>query len=295
MLINRACVGCALGAVLTVLAQLGWATSENGAQRVIALSPHAVELLFELGAGDRIIATTDYADYPEAAKSIPRVGGYHGIQIERVLSLQPDLVVAWEGGNPAGDLDRMEALGIPVYRGETAALADIAKELEQLGVLLGMAQQGRSAAQRFRNRWQAIKQQHAHKPPVRFFYQLWSDPLRAVAAGSWINEMLESCGGINIFDDPALEYPQVSTETVLLKAPQAIIVPSHHGRAIEIKAQWRNWPEIPAVANEHIFFINGDWLHRFSIRVIDGMGALCQAFDQVREHASSAKQSSVND
>ncbi len=258
-------------------------------QRIIALSPHSVELLFEIGAGERIIGTVDYADYPEAANRIPRIGGYHGIQIERVLAMQPDLIIAWEGGNPARDLDRMEELGLPVYRSTTKALDDIATELERLGGMLGMEEQGKAAAQRFRARWQNIRLANANKAPVSFFYQLWGNPLKTMAAGSWINELLTSCGGVNIFNDPALDYPQVSTETVLLQAPQAMIIPSHHGRAVEIKAQWKNWPEIPAVANGHIFFINGDWVHRFSTRVIKGMEAICEAFDEVRVAAAANK------
>ncbi|MDX1451560.1 MAG: cobalamin-binding protein [Oleiphilaceae bacterium] len=265
---------------------------ETYPQRIVALSPHSVEMLFELGAGERIIATTEYADFPEAAKAIPRIGGYHGIQIERVMALQPDLIIAWDGGNPARDLQRMEELGLPVYRSHTEALADIPVALESLGELLGLAEQGRAAAARFKEKWQAIRDQHADKPPVRFFYQLWADPLKTMAAGSWINELLTSCGGINIFNQPDWDYPQVSTETVLLQAPEAIIVPSHHGRAIDITTQWGAWPEIPAVANGHIYFINGDWLHRFSTRVIDGMQAICSAFDKVRaqrqSHLSSA-------
>ena len=282
-------------ALLTGFGQIASAADAPQVERVIALSPHAVELIFELGAGDRIVATTDFADYPEAAKAIPRVGGYHGIQIEQVMSLKPDLIVAWEGGNPDTDLARMESLGLPVYRGKTESLGDIATELEHLGNSLGLKEEGVRAAQEFRARWADVQQRNARKPPIRFFYQLWSDPLRAMAAGSWINEMLTSCGGVNIFDDTAVDYPQVSTETILLKAPQAIIVPSHHGRVVEINAQWKRWPEIPAVANGHIFFINGDLLHRFSVRVIQGMDEICRAFDQVRAHSHHADPAFIGD
>ena len=260
------------------------------AQRIVALSPHSVELLFALGAGDRSVATTSFADYPEAAKSILQIGGYNGIQIETVLKLKPDLIVAWEGGNPGGDIDRLEQLGLRVYRSETKSLVDIKRELIELGRLTGLENKAQSLAQQFQQDWDLIRQQNMQKDEVSFFYQLWAEPLRTMAAGSWINEILSACGGRNIFSDAGLEYPQVSMEHILKSMPESIIVPSHHGTVAGTAEQWQDWSEIPPVNNDHIFYIDGDILHRFSLRVIQGMEQVCQAFEQVR--AKSAKKTS---
>ena len=265
---------------------LGDRTGLNSQQRIVALSPHSVELLFALGAGDRIVATTAFADYPAEAKNIPRVGGYNGIHIEKVLALKPDLIVAWEGGNPASDIDQLARLGLKVYRSETKKLADIQRELIELGELLGLEDKALALSNQFNIDWALIKEENQRKSPVSFFYQLWYEPLRTMAAGSWINELMTSCGGVNIYSDLSLDYPQVSLESILKTRPQAIIIPSDHGAVAGRSEQWAEWEEIPAVVNKHIFFIDGDLLHRFSLRVVDGMKEVCAAFDEVRRYSN---------
>ena len=258
------------------------AQSESGAQRIIALAPHAVELVYMLGAGDRIVGTTEYADYPEAAKNIPRIGGYSGIQIERVLELKPDLIIAWKGGNKDQDIAQMQALGLPVYLSITKKLDDIPKEMLSLGNKLGLVEKAQKAALAFNQTLAKLRSDSQHKSKVSVFYQLWSEPLRAMAAGSWINELITGCGGVNVFDDASLDYPQVSIETVLLAKPQVILIPSQHGNKIEAGDKWAPWPEIPAVKNKQIHFINGDIVHRFSGRILQGMQAVCDVLDEAR-------------
>ena len=251
-------------------------------QRIIALSPHSVELLFLLGAGDQIVATTSFADYPEAAKLIPVIGGYNGIQIEKVLSLKPDVIIAWDGGNKLDDIDQLERLGLNVYRTQTNSLSEIADEIRRLGELIGVPDRANSEADKYLNGLAALKKQYSKKTPIRFFYQLWNEPLRAMAAKSWINEMLVGCGGVNIFNENIGEYPQVSIENILAEQPEVIIIPSHHGHGLGEGDFWQNWPEVPAVKNNRIFYVNGDLLHRFSVRTLEGMKTVCEHLDSVR-------------
>lgn len=257
----------------------------KNAQRIIALSPHSVELLYALGVGDRIIGSTEFADYPEAANKIERIGGYHGLQTERIVELQPDLIVAWEGGNRSEDLNLIEKLGLPIYRSETKRLRHIAVEIEALGKLTGTEKKAAKLIKDFNRSLDALSEANQHKSKIRFFYQLWSAPIRTISTGSWINEMLEICGGQNIINDPNVDYPQISLETVLLNDPQAIIIPSSHGHDNGKLSglKWEEWPEIPAVKNNHIYRINGDILHRFSLRVVEATTTLCQTFDGIRE------------
>jgi len=255
------------------------------AQRIVALSPHSVELLYALGVGDRIVATTEFADYPEEANHIERIGGYHGIQTERIMELKPDLIVAWEGGNRSEDLALLASLGLPVYRSETKRLRHIADEVLALGKMTGKETQAQQLVQSFHQQLDELTRANKDKAPVTFFYQLWAAPLRTISTASWINEMLAICGGQNITTDTELGYPQVSLESVLLGQPQAIIIPSQHGHDNgEISGlDWNQWPEIPAVKNQHIYRINGDILHRFSLRVVDATQELCNTFDKVRQ------------
>jgi len=253
-------------------------------QRIVALSPHAVELLFSLGVGDRIIATTEYADFPEAALQIPRVGGYHGISLERILELQPDLVIVWKGGNSDSDIKRLKRMGLNVYESYPQKLEQVAEELLQLGVLVGKEKRARELSDRFHRRLHKLRSIYGSKKPVRFFYQIWAQPLRAMAAGSWINELVTGCGGVNILDGSYPDYPEVSLESILLMAPAAILQPTQHGADSSTGINWRDWPEIPAVKNNHIYSINGDILHRFSLRILDGMQETCSKLERVRAH-----------
>ncbi len=256
----------------------------KNAQRIISLSPHSVELLFALGVGDRIIGTTDFSDFPAAANKIERIGGYHGIQMERIVELQPDLIVAWQGGNRSDELKMLEKLGLPVYRSETKRLHHITDELKALGKLTGTEEKANALIADFNRQLAALTLANKEKEKVTFFYQLWSAPIRTISEGSWINEMLEICGGKNIVNNPDVDYPQISLETVLLNAPMAIIIPSSHGHDNGKLSglKWSDWPEIPAVKNNHIYRINGDILHRFSLRVVEATQTICTTFDKVR-------------
>jgi len=255
--------------------------------RIIALSPHSVEMLFVLGAGDRIIATTKFSNYPPKAEDIPRIGGYNGIQIEKILALKSDLIIAWMDGNKIEDIEKMEKLGLNVYRSKTRSLDNIANELILFGEMIGLEDSGQQAANAFNARLKKIRTKNENKSPVRYFYQLWDEPLRAMAAGSWINAVMSACGGKNVFNNPALDYPEISIENVLIAAPEVFVIPSHHGTYTGGVDKWKKWPEIPAIANDQIYFIDGDLLHRFSTRILDGMEQVCIAFDKVRASRST--------
>lgn len=263
-------------------------TENKKIERIIVLAPHSVEMLFRLDAGDMIVGTTEYSDYPEAANAIPRIGAHTGINMEKVLALEPDLIIAWESGNPKKDLEQMDKLGLNVYRSKTDSISDIPKEFIYLGKLIGKEAKAKEVVEDFNARLEQIRQANAHKSKVPFFYQLWLEPLRTLTEGSWINPILSYCGGVNIFPAKGdMHYPQVSMENVLLNMPEAIIIPSHHGAANVSADHWSNWPEIPAVKNENIYFINGDILHRYTYRILEGMEAVCAAFDEVRNKSIS--------
>ncbi len=251
-------------------------------QRIIALSPHAVELLYTLGAGDRIVGASEFADFPKQATLIPRVGGYNGFNIERIIELEPDLLILWDNGKSKIDSTRLEQLGIRTYRSEPQNLDAIADELEHLGSMLDMENQGHIAATQFRQRLQNLRTTYQHREPVSFFYQIWANPLKGMSSSSWVNEVIEGCGGRNILTNADVNYPNVSVENVLVLAPQAIIQPSQHGSDQWRALDWQKWTEIPAVANHHVFEIDGNTLHRFSTRILDGMETVCRHLDEVR-------------
>lgn len=250
------------------------------AKRIIALSPHAVEMLYAIGAGDTIVAATDYADYPEAAKKIPRIGGYYGIQMERVMELNPDLIVVWDSGNKAEDINQLKTLGFNLYGSDPKTLEGVAKELEELGQLTGHVEEASKAVAAYRAELIRLRVENAKKSEPKVFYQLWSTPLMTVSKNSWIQEIMSVCHGQNVFYDADSDYPQVSLENVLLTLPDVILQSEEEGNVKGV--DWRQWPEIPAVKNQHIYQINADLLHRATPRALLGVQALCDALDKAR-------------
>nr|WP_283104477.1 cobalamin-binding protein [Shewanella inventionis] len=244
------------------------------------MSPQSVEMLFAIGAGDSIVATTDYADYPEQAKKIPSIGGSYGVQIERVIELNPDLVVVWQSGNKMEDIKQLQGLGFNIVNSDPKTLADVASDLELLGKLTGHSIKAKQVADDYRQQLADIKQQNQAKPVVKVFYQLWSTPLMTVAKGSWIQNLIDVCHGENVFYDAASEYPQISIENVLLTGAEVILQSQDEGNVLGIN--WADWPELPAVKKQHIYQFDADLLHRATPRAILGVNAVCEALDKVR-------------
>ncbi|MED5439804.1 MAG: helical backbone metal receptor, partial [Pseudomonadota bacterium] len=163
-----------------------FAVASKPIERIVALSPSSTEMLFEMGLGKRVVGTVEWADFPEAAKAIPRIGSYAGINIEALIALQPDIVVAWKSGNKESDLQKLEALGVNVLYIDPKTMDAVADDMERLGQAVGEPQAGKDAAGRFRDRYSALKHQFANADPVRVFYQLSYEPLRTVGQGSWV-------------------------------------------------------------------------------------------------------------
>jgi vitamin B12 transport system substrate-binding protein len=252
------------------------------AQRIVALSPHLVEQLYSLGVGDRIVGTTDHADYPEAAKTIPRVGNYAQLQVEKILALKPDLVLAWTDGNPPADLTKLRQLGLTLVDSNPLQLSDIAKELRLLGKLTGAEAAAEQHAQLMEQGLAELRKNYSDKPKVTVFYELWQQPLSTVAQKAWPQQQLELCGATNPFAKAIGDYPQVSLEHVVASQPQLIIQPVsvNEPRAL---LDWSRWPAIPAVKYQQFSQPDSDLVHRTTSRMLQGVRQLCADIDKTRQ------------
>ena len=257
------------------------------AQRLIALSPHLVELIYELGAQEQLVGVSEGADFPEGAKSLYRVGNYAGINIEAVLSLKPDWVLAWKGGNPQADLDKLTSLGIRVYYSAPQTLDDVALELERLGRLVGTPTKGLRLAADYRAQLNKIRQTYRSKTKISVFYELWPAPLTTIANRAWPQQQLELCGATNPFSTFSGDYPQVNLEQVLMANPQAIIQTASKGQSSADALEWRKWSHLTAVKNQHVFVLDADTLHRMTSRSLVAITQLCQTLDKVRNTQAS--------
>lgn len=252
------------------------------AQRIVALAPHVVETLYAAGAGERIVGAVDYSDYPDAARRIPRVGGYSRLDLEAIAALKPDLVIGWQSGNAAANLGQLKQLGLPLYLSQPNRIDDVAREIERFGVLAGTSATADAAAQQFRARLAALRGRYSGRPPVRVFYQIWRQPLMTIGGRQIISDAIRLCGGENVFAALAAMAPTVDVEAVIAADPEAIVA-SGMGDAIpEWLADWKRWPTITAVRRDNLFSLPPELIQRHTPRILEGTERLCRDLDVVR-------------
>lgn len=251
------------------------------ARRIVSLSPHITENLFAIGAGERVVGTVEFSNYPEAAKRIPLVGGYEKVDLEAVAALRPDLVLAWESGNIASHVAKLKGIGLPVVLTEARRIEDVPADLERLGALTGVGE-ARAVAARFRERLAALRARHAGRPPLRVFYQVWNQPLMTVGGGQIISDAIRLCGGENVFGALKQMAAPVTVESVLAANPEAIVASGMGEERPEWLDEWRRWPALTAVARNNLFFVPPDHLQRHTPRILDGIERLCQHLETAR-------------
>ncbi len=251
------------------------------ATRIAALSPGITELLFEIGAGDRLVAASEFSDFPPEAGALPRVARAQGIDLERLASLRPDLVVIWGSGYPPALQDAVRRLGIPVYVHEPRTLEDIATAMERLGRLAGAPRAGALAAA-FRRRRDALAASFAARAPVAVFYQVWAHPLMTVSGHHVISEVMRLCGARNVFDGLGPLVASVDVEAVIAARPELIVAAESGAADRGALEAWSAFARIPAVAARHLATLDADTLERSTGRILDAAQALCAQVERVR-------------
>ncbi|MDK9775312.1 MULTISPECIES: vitamin B12 ABC transporter substrate-binding protein BtuF [unclassified Vibrio] len=250
-------------------------------QRVISLAPHATEIAYAAGLGDKLIAVSEMSDYPEQAKDLEKVSNYQGIKLERIIALQPDLVIAWPAGNPAKELEKLKQFDIPLYYSTTGTLEDIAQNIEQLSQYSEKPELGQKAAANFRAQLKTLKEKYNTEDKVSYFYQLSEKPIITVAGKNWPGEVFTFCGGENIFAKGRAPYPQVSIEQVITRQPEVLFTSRH---AMDNDGMWAEWKnDIPALKNDHVWSLNSDWINRPTPRTLNAITEVCEHFETVRQ------------
>jgi iron complex transport system substrate-binding protein len=271
-------------ASITVTDDLGnQVTLAKPAQRVISLSPHVTELIYAVGAGERIIGTVKYSDYPAQAKNIPRVGDNRQLDLERVLAMKPDLLIVWMHGAYERQLETLRQSGIPYFFSEPHKLDNIAETFIKLGSLFGTEKQAQLVATEFRQQIQQLSSQYQNKSKVKTFYQVWGKPLYTLNDSHIVSDAIHLCGGENIFGKLPVTAPVVSTEAVLQENPEAIITGDSKTQAVSGIEQWKTFPSLLATKNSNLISIEGDLVNRSGPRIIEGTKLICQALEQARQ------------
>lgn len=254
---------------------------QRPAQRIVSLAPHITEQLFAIGAGDRIVGTTEFADYPPQAQRIARVARAHAVDLERVAAARPDLIVVWGSGYPPAVIEALRRLNVPVYVNEPGTLESIATSLERLGALTG-APGAAPAAADFRARIAALRAQYAHRPPVAVFYQIWAQPLMTLGGRHALSDAIRLCGARNVFEHLAQIAPQVSIEAVLAAAPEIIITAEPDARASGALDFWRRFPQLPAVRRGALVTLDANKINRHTPRLAHEIAVMCERIDAAR-------------
>ncbi len=253
------------------------------AARIISLAPHATELLFAAGAGDRVVGVLAPADWPPEAARLVRVGTAAGLDLERIVALRPDLVIVWPYLAPA-QIQRLRAVGIAIFVSDPQTPAAIAVELERLGALAGTAARAGAAAATFRARLAALEQREAGAAKLSVFYEIWNQPLYTIGGRHLITAAIKLCGGVNVFTQLTSPAAVVGVEDVLAARPEAIIAGTDDALRPSWLDAWQRWRELPAVAHGNLFVVDANLLHRAGPRFVAGAEQLCAALDHAREN-----------
>lgn len=248
------------------------------AKRIISLAPDITETLFAIGAGADIIGVMKGSDYPENAKALPLVGSYNGLDLERILTMHPDLIVVW-GNGFARQIAVLKAQHIPVYISQPQQLDDIPKTMRHLGCLSGHDVQASQQASLFEKKLASLRGLYERRPAVRVFYQLGTYSLMTINHASWINQVITLCGGRNVFASAITVAPEVSWESVIAANPAVILNDSTD--LTKWQQPWRRF-SIAAVNHERLYNVTPDLLDRAGPRLADGADQVCRLLDLAR-------------
>ncbi|MFT5572758.1 MAG: iron complex transport system substrate-binding protein [Cryomorphaceae bacterium] len=252
------------------------------AQKIVALAPHVVENIFSAGAGDQLVGVFEWSNYPEQAKSIEIVGGYEKTNYEKIIELNPDLIIAWETGNSSSSVGRLTQLGFTIYIDQPNNLEDIAKSIRDIGTLSGHSKIANSVANNYLQELAKYKFAYRDAVKVTTFYQVWNSPLQSINGSHIISDVIETCGGTNIYADEYAVAPIINIESILERNPKAIIASGVSDARPEWLDEWLQWPSLTAVQQGNLFFVNPDHLQRHTVRLLLGIQKTCRQLDLAR-------------
>lgn len=252
------------------------------AQRIVSLAPHATELLYAAGAGDRVVGVLASSDWPPDATTKPTVGDVHSLDLERIVALKPDLIVTWPYSS-AEQVAAFRSRGIPVFITNPTTIDGIATDIERLGTLAGTSAAASARAAEFRTRLARLSQRQSNPKKVRVFYEIWHAPMYTIGGKHLISEAIRACGGENVFASLTLPAPEVSVESVLEARPEAIIVGTDRAVRPIWLDEWKRWTSLPAVSYNNLYTVDANLMHRAGPRFLEGTASLCVVLDRARE------------
>ena len=258
------------------------------AERIVTLAPHLAELVFAVGAGDRLVGVSAYSDYPPAVRDLPVVGDAFAINLERLRLLQPDLLLVWSTGMPAKTVDDLVNAGFPVLRIHTIGLEDVASALRRIGEVTGSSERAGQVAAAFEADLAELAASYGDRDRLQVFYQVSARPLYTINNAHYISGLIRICGGRNVFEDLGELAPTVDVEAVIARDPEVLLAP--HAGGEDPFSAWDRWPSINANRYGSRFRLPVDELGRATPRLIAGGEAVCKALETARQQRRAASQ-----
>jgi iron complex transport system substrate-binding protein len=250
--------------------------------RIVSLAPGATEMLFAAGAGARVIATVAYSDDPAAARLVPRIGDAAAIDMERLIALHADVVVAWpKGGNPA-QIAQVERMGLPVYREQVDAFSEFPASLRRLGELAGTRPIAERAARDLETQLAALTKRYGGGTPVSVLLEIWDRPIYTVGGKHLMSDALTLCGARNIFGDLAVAAPVVDIEAVIARNPDMIVAAAPPGAASGWLDEWKPFRALQAVRSGRLIAFEDQRLSGLGPSALAATAGLCQLIDAKR-------------
>lgn len=257
-------------------------------QRIVSLSPSTTELVASAGGMNKLVGVVAYSDYPKSVQNLPIVGNYHGINIEKLIGLKPDLVIVWTEGNRSQDIARVEelskTLGFTIFYSNPKSLFDIPQEIKLIGKIIQTQEVAKKRSVELINILNSIKYCYQNLQPVSVFYQIWNQPLMTINGRQFISQAISLCGGNNVFSEMLAVAGEVSLEKVIATNPQTILFGGQKSIQETWVKEWQKWRVIQAVEQQQIYKVNADKTQRPTERLIRYLPALCQTINRVRIH-----------
>ncbi len=259
------------------------------AQRIVSLAPHITDMLQSLGASRQIIAVTDDHErrglHTQSVSGYPLVGDAAAINYEKILSLRPDMVIAWGSGTPRAWINQLRQLGLPVHVMEAKSLADIGQQIETLGLISGHEELARQQHAAYTTRLRSLQTRFSNHSRLRYFYQVWMQPLYSLGQQHLLSQALALCGADNIVPAGPVMAPLINPEFVLAANPDVILFGKSESAAA--RGYWSRFPRLQAVQKQRLLAVDDRRLTRPGPDMLVAVSALCGQLSVWRREITS--------
>lgn len=272
-------IACGLKAATTSKSDI----ASEPATRIVTLSPHLAELVFAVGAGETLVGVSAYSNFPQEVTALPQIGDAFLLDQEQLLLLRPDMLLAWKSGTPARTVTNLRERGYRVETVQTRSLDDIAVALQRIGGLTGHQEEAALVAAEFKRDIEKLRVENTNVEAIRVFYQIAPRPLYTANDAHYVSEIIELCGGENIFGDLGELAALVSEEAVIVRDPEVMIAGGIDGQDLAL-AQWQRWPAMAANVLGNHFYVPADLLARPTPRLVKAATMICELLDRARQN-----------